>query len=350
MTENSKSTAFDFKQMIEQTIDAIVLISHGKIVYSNRAANQLLSFDERTPLNGLTMGLFLDPLDLPIFSDHLNEIRSGQKNAVTFPLSIHSSTNKKIPVEFTCQPFRDQEQCMAQLTIRDISERKAVEESMRQSEKLSVIGELSAGILHEIRNPLTSIKGFLQLMEASSEVHTDYMEIIMREIEQIERITNELLYFTKPNRERFTQFDLVEIAQETMTLFEGQALKQQVAIKLTSSNHHHFIVGDRTQLKQVFVNLVKNALEATAADGKITIDLSSSAHHEHISIRDTGEGMPKQVFENLGKSFFTTKQTGTGLGLMVTYSIIKNHKGKVIVTSEEHQGTTFHVIFPSINR
>lgn len=350
MSGNSKSTEFDFKRMIDQILDAIIILNREKIVYSNRAANKLLSFDENTPLYGLSLGLFIDPLDMPIFRSHLEEICSNKMSTVTFSLSIQSSKNNKIPSEITCHPFWDHEQQMVQITIRDISDRKAVEESMRQSEKLSVIGELSAGILHEIRNPLTSIKGFLQLMENSSQVNMDYMRIIMREIVQIEKITNELLYFTKPKREHFTQLDLSEIAQETISLFETQAIKQQTEMKMTMNGENHLSFGDRTQLKQVFVNLIKNALEATPTGGNIVINLWSADQEEHVTISDTGKGIPEQAFQNLGKSFFTTKATGTGLGLMVTYTIIKNHKGKVTVESEENKGTTFHLIFPKAHR
>ncbi|MCO7126819.1 ATP-binding protein [Sporolactobacillus shoreicorticis] len=348
MSSNSNSTELDFKKMIDLVMDAILILGGDEIVYSNRAANRLLSFDEHTSLSGLSIGMFLDPSDMPIIHASLNKICCRQSDMESVQLSIHSSSNVQIPAEITLLHFSDQDQSLVQLTIRDISTRKIAEESMIQSEKLSVIGELSAGILHEIRNPLTSIKGFLQLMQTTEQLNQDYLDIIMREIEQIEKITSELLYFTKPRSERFAQVDLSNIAHETLQLFESQAMNLRIQMVLDTGDCSHFIFGDKTQLKQVFVNLIKNALEAIHRDGTITIRLTSVDQYEKVLIQDTGSGIPQHIFNNLGKSFFTTKASGTGLGLMVTYTIVKNHKGSVNVTSKEHSGTTFHLRFPKV--
>ena len=348
MSSNSNSTEFDFKKMIDLVMDAILILSGDEIVYSNRAANRLLSFDEHTSLCGLPIGMFVDPLDMPLIHASLNKICCRQSDTESVQLSIHSSNNVQIPVEIALFYFPDEDQSLVQLTIRDVSNRKEAEESMIQSEKLSVIGELSAGILHEIRNPLTSIKGFLQLMQTTEKLNQDYLDIIMREIEQIEKITSELLYFTKPKSEHFSQVDLSNIVNETLQLFESQAVNLNTQMILDSDGASHFILGDKTQLKQVFVNLIKNALEAIHGHGTITIRLTSSEQYEKVLIQDTGSGIPQHIFNNLGKSFFTTKETGTGLGLMVTYTIVKNHKGTVNVTSKEHCGTTFHLNFPKV--
>jgi PAS domain S-box-containing protein len=346
MSGNSNSTELNFKKMIDQVIDAILILDDEQIVYSNRAADQLLSFDEHTTLCGLSIGMFIAPSDMPSMRGALEKICLAQMDTESIQLSVHSSKNIHFPAEITLHPFIEQHHPLVQLTIRDISAKKAAEESMIQSEKLSVIGELSAGIIHEIRNPLTSIKGFLQLMQSSEQINMDYIDIIMREIEQIEKITGELLYFTKPKCEHFATVDLGIIVQETLRLFETQALQHNIKMKLDTGTSTHFTNGEKTQLKQVFVNLVKNAFEASPDGGTITIRLSTADQSEEVFIQDTGSGMPERVFNNLGKSFITTKTTGTGLGLMVTYTIVKNHKGSVSVSSEENKGTTFHLSFP----
>ncbi|WP_176557864.1 ATP-binding protein [Sporolactobacillus terrae] len=347
MSGNRNSIDLNFKKMIDQIADAILVLSDETIVYSNRSANQILSFDERTPLSGISIGMFVNPEDMPLLRDALTKITTCQSEKHSLQLNIHSSNNFKLPALINVQLLQACDS-LVQLSIHDISARKAAEESMIQSEKLSVIGELSAGIIHEIRNPLTSIKGFLQLMQTSEKLNKDYLEIIMREIEQIEKITTELLYFTKPKSDRFTKINLTTIAQESVRLFETQTLKRNIKMCLEADNADdgHCLYGDKTQLKQVFVNLIKNALEATPKGGTISILLSSTANTEEISIQDTGSGIPEPLIHNLGRSFFTTKATGTGLGLMVTYTIVKNHNGSVHVQSEENKGTTFQLSFP----
>lgn len=346
MSGNRNSIDLNYKKMIDQIADAILVLSDETIVYSNRSANQILSFDERTPLSGISIGMFVNPEEMPLLRDALTKITTCQSEKHSLQLTIHSSNNFKLPVLINFQLLQACDS-LVQLSIHDISARKAAEESLIQSEKLSVIGELSAGIIHEIRNPLTSIKGFLQLMQTSEKLNKEYLEIIMREIEQIEKITTELLYFTKPKSDRFTKINLTTIAKESMRLFETQTMKRNIKLCLEADDGDgHCLYGDKTQLKQVFVNLIKNALEATPKGGTISILLSSTANTEQISIQDTGSGIPKPLIHNLGRSFFTTKATGTGLGLMVTYTIIKNHNGSVRVQSEENKGTTFHLSFP----
>lgn len=350
MDSNHKSVValLDYEQILENVRDAVIIIQEDNIIFANHASNELFSNDVQASINGLSIDLFIRPEDLLLLHERIHKDIFADSDHSVINLSILTDAGNQKPVEIAVDPLFGREKDLVQLTLRDISDRKAAEKSMMQSEKLSVIGELSAGILHEVRNPLTSIKGFLQLLQNEPVVNKDYVTIIMNEVEQIERIASELLYFTKPNAERFVSQDLKIIAEETLFLFEPQATKKNVKMDLIADSEFHRINGDKTQLKQVFVNLVKNAIEATPEHRKIKIVLSRTGQLEHVQISDEGHGVPEDVLGKLGKSFFTTKESGTGLGLMVTYNIIRNHNGIIKVDSKEKEGTTFTLTFPHI--
>ncbi|RYM05118.1 PAS domain S-box protein [Sporolactobacillus sp. THM7-7] len=343
----AKEYQIDFQHIVEHTSDGIIVLEADQIVYANPAAKRFLSL-KANPYKDLTIDSYLRAEDLVLLHEKMHRVIFYRTEREMIHLSMPVEGKKKKPLEVMITPLRSPDATLVQLTLRDISERRAAEQGLMQSEKLSVIGELSAGILHEVKNPLTAIKGFLQLLQKAPSRINEYLSILMSEVEQIEKITNELLYFTKPKEEHFVAQELTQIAEETLFLFESQASRKKVTFALQSEGKNHWINGDRTQLKQVFVNLVKNALEASAANDRITITLSSAGSLEQVQVRDTGVGIPKILLDKIGQSFFTTKESGTGLGLMVTFNIIRNHNGKMTVDSKENEGTAFTLTFPRI--
>lgn len=236
--------------------------------------------------------------------------------------------------------------------VQDITARKSAErelqqtqERIRQAEKLAVVGELAAGIAHEIRNPLTSIKGFLQL--SHSKFGTDYIEVMLREVERINEITNELLLLAKPQMEAYHKESISDIVQNVITLMQPEANLHGVILHVNVPTNLHSIVCNRSQLKQVFINLIKNSIEAMPQGGNITINAVSSPDGVTIKVTDDGLGIPLDRLDKLGEPFYTTKDRGTGLGLMVTYRIIQNHHGTIRVSSQRGQGTTFKIFLPA---
>lgn len=232
-----------------------------------------------------------------------------------------------------------------QIILRDLSEHKHAEELMIRSEKLSVAGQLAAGIAHEIRNPLTAIKGFLQLMHGEIEKDNQYFEIIFSELNRIEMILSELLMLAKPQETVFEKANVKTILLEVVTLLETEAILRNIVIEKKFSDENQEVVCDKNQLKQVFINLIKNAIEAMPNGGTVTISTKSENFSIVIEIKDEGEGIPKELLERLGEPFLTTKEKGTGLGLMITYKIVENHKGTIDVSSSE-KGTVFTIKLP----
>ncbi len=231
--------------------------------------------------------------------------------------------------------------------IKNVTEFYEIAAQLRKSDTLTIVGQLAAGIAHEIRNPMTALKGFIQLLESSvEEKHTLYFSVIQSELERIETIITDFLVLAKPQSVIYQLVDLREVIDHTIELLSAQALMYNIQFEKDFGDSIKKIKGDPNQLKQVIINLIKNAIEVMPKGGKVKLRLTNRMEGLEFSVRDHGCGIPADKLLNLGKPFYTTKEKGTGLGLMVSYKIIKEHKGKITVESELNKGTTFTVYLP----
>ncbi|WP_019156315.1 ATP-binding protein [Robertmurraya massiliosenegalensis] len=226
----------------------------------------------------------------------------------------------------------------------DITEKRNTEETLRKTEKLAMIGELAAGIAHEIRNPLTTIRGFVQLLNENG-IDSYFADTILDEIDRINFIVNEFMVFAKPHQIHFSECNLHQILSSVIKFLEPEANLKNVHIENHFAEEELCIPGERNQLKQVFLNLIKNSIEAMPNGGTICTSIVKTEDEISVIIIDQGIGMKLEQIKKLGEPFFTTKQNGNGLGLMVSYKIIQNHKGRIQVDSQLNEGTTFKITF-----
>ena len=225
-----------------------------------------------------------------------------------------------------------------------------VYEELKQKEKLAVIGQMAAAIGHEIRNPLSSLRGFTQLQQERYPNTNDYYPIMIQEIDRINSIVNDLMYIGKPRVIHFEKASIEEIIAYTLSITQQQAERQGVTVETTMAGPLPPLDCDEKQLKQVFINLIKNAIEAMPEGGRIEIRVKVLERQKMIvSIQDEGGGIAEDNLLNLGEPFFTTKKDGTGLGLMVTNQIIKEHLGEINIKSGLEKGTRAEVILPIIH-
>ncbi|MDR0139333.1 ATP-binding protein [Metabacillus idriensis] len=228
-------------------------------------------------------------------------------------------------------------------------ERKMMKQEIIRTEKLNTIGELAASIAHEVRNPLTVVKGFLQLMEKEKKNDEQYMRLILSEIGRAESILNDYLNFAKPKLKKIEEFQLSEVIHNVVYLLNAFAVKQ--GVKLSCQLHPGlYIETDRSQLKQALVNLIKNAIEATPEGGIVKVQLFFKNGHAHTVISDTGKGMSADQLSQIGTVFYSTKDKGTGLGTTVSLRIIETMKGRVAYKSELGSGTEVTMILPIKNK
>lgn len=206
-------------------------------------------------------------------------------------------------------------------------------------------GELAAVIAHEIRNPLTAIKGFLKLMH-ESENKEFYYQIMLSEIERTEHILTEMLSLAKPQKETLGEVDFCRILDQTILLFKPAAEFQGIKMVKKFSTDIPKVKGDGNQLKQVFINFIKNSMEAMPDGGSLTVEVMRNDSHILVRFADEGCGIPAEFLSKIGQPFFTTKEKGTGLGFMISKNIIEKHHGQLFISSEENKGTTIEMSFP----
>lgn len=210
--------------------------------------------------------------------------------------------------------------------------------------RLASVGQIAAGIAHEVRNPLTAVKGFLQLLQ--EQAPHNYIDIAQQELDNAISTLQNLLNVSKPDAEDepVTRFSLCAELESLLSLFQDQIYR--VTIEKSFEQPEVEISGRKNQLKRAFFNILKNSFEAIPGKGTIRISHSCDNNMVYVSISDSGVGIPREKLMLLGTPFFTTKSEGTGMGLTYVYSTVYQHGGSIRVESEEGQGTTFLLEFP----
>lgn len=238
------------------------------------------------------------------------------------------------------------------VTFKDVTNLRSLEEQVQRSDRLSMIGQIAAGAAHEIRNPLTSIKGFLQMfrstfIEKEMVKEENYADIMLIEIDRINELVNEFLLLSKRKNVSYDLVDVALVLKEIMPIIHSEATLHNVTVQYHAEEGLPRIIADRELLKQVFLNIGKNGIEAMADGGALTIQLRADHADKklHVDIHDTGPGIPNFVIDKIFDPFFTTKESGTGLGLSVCQRIIHD-MGGIIRVSCKGFGTTFTVSVP----
>lgn len=335
-----------YQRLIDNSIDTIAVIHQDKWVFVNESGVKLFEAADYPEMLGKTIFEDLHPHDHKHMKESLQSILTGKSEVQITNQSWNISQDKTIYTEMVCIPTTYFGEQAVQVILRDISDRKKTEELMLRSEKLSIAGQLAAGIAHEIRNPLTAIKGFLQIMHPDLKNHSQYFHIIFSELNRIEMILSELLMLAKPQETKFKKTNLISLLQDVSMLLETQANLNSVFIEQKHEDHNLMINCDQNQLKQVFINLFKNAIDAMPKGGKVSVHTKRVNDTVSITVKDEGEGIPSELMDRIGEPFLTTKEKGNGLGLMITYKIIEDHKGTIFVDSKLGEGSTFTVGLP----
>jgi two-component system NtrC family sensor kinase len=248
-----------------------------------------------------------------------------------------------------------------ELIIQEADAKLELERSLRQSEKLATVGQLASGLAHEIGTPLNIIYGRAEMIKKrlkGEEGIQKNLEIIVHQTERITKIIQQLLGFARKKKPEQTALNISTILETAVDLLNHQIQKQGVEVVKDLRENLSPVVGDPDQLQQVFLNLILNAIQSMPEGGRLCLSVSSKKiskqglecdlrQYVEVCVEDTGVGMEKEVIQNLFNPFFTTKDTGTGLGLMVTQGIVQDHEGWIDVGSEVGKGSIFKVYLPS---
>lgn len=236
------------------------------------------------------------------------------------------------------------------IIVRDITERTVTTELLKKLDTLNAVGQLAAGVAHEVRNPLTVIKGFMQLLQQEVGKDKEYLSLMLSEISSIEKVIQEFLSIAKPNATVFEPKNLCAILDNVVDLISTQATMNNIRITLNIDDENLLVECCEIQLKQVFNSILQNSIEAIQNGQEIVISVKKHNSTEvKICILDKGVGIPSERIKRLGEPFYSTKEKGTGVGLMMSYRIIESHGGKISIKSQVGKGTTVTLFFPIYN-
>ncbi|WNB92296.1 PAS domain S-box protein [Bacillus sp. NEB1478] len=342
-----KESEEKYRIIAENTNDLIGVVDlKGNVKYFSPSNRLLLGFDPSL-YDGKRIQGFFHPEDRPKVRIAINEMVNTQK-PVKFEVRCKHAHGHWVTLEANATPILNDNDQPASFVVvaRDLTERKKTEEMLRKSDKLSVLGQLAAGVAHEIRNPLTSIRGFLQLLQTKATENEEYYQIMLSELDRINSIVGEFMLLAKPQAMNFMKTDLRLLLNHVISILDTQAILTNVQIHFECESDTPEIWCVDNQIKQVFVNMLKNAIEAMPTGGSVHINLKKQGDHVITSFKDHGCGISEERIATLGEPFYTTKEKGTGLGLMICYKIVENHYGKILIDSKIDEGSTFSIMLP----
>lgn len=229
---------------------------------------------------------------------------------------------------------------------------------MYRADRLAILGQLAAGAAHEIRNPLTAIRSTIQYLSKGIDdaEKTEMMNELMEEVDRINKIVQGLLSFSKSSELETTQVDISQLLQQSLMLLNNLIVKQNIDVQITEQSRNAVVSADASQLKQVFLNVILNAIEAMSDNTEKHLSLIIKGgrlvdfkwRYLLISVTDNGKGIKSEEIENIFNPFYTTKTDGTGLGLPISYGIINRHGGEIEVNSSYGEGTTITIKLPQL--
>ncbi len=328
----------------------------NRIIYTNRATQEMLGFGEDEIKGKRLSDLLWDIYNGDEEPFEPKDINVKATRTEKSELLGRTKNGRKIPIGYNLSIIRNEsgEPVGKIIVFTDLTKVKELEEKLRQADKLKAIGELAAGIAHEIRNPLASISGSIEMLADSvelSEENLKLLRIILKESDKLNQTIEEFLTYAKEGTLDIQKRNILDIIKEVVDLLKDDyTFGKNVAIELDNCTKNNLeVLGDELQLKQVFINLLRNSSEAMPEGGTIKIVVESSNGDGKdilIKITDTGIGIPSQEQKRIFEPFYTTKKKGLGIGLSIAEKIIRSHRGDISIESREGKGTTLTVCLP----
>jgi two-component system sensor histidine kinase PilS (NtrC family) len=323
----------------------------GKIFSFNVAAEEITGF-KAADVIGSNIAELLGNVDFPKKSALEKSV--ANETPQRFETDIISPEGFAIHIGYGISPLFDENRNTSGLivTFQDLTEIRSMEESVRRKDRLAAVGRVAAGLAHEIRNPLGAMRGAIQVMQAQTppeSAQASLMEIVLRESDRLNKIITNFLTYARPRVSNFSEIDLREGISDTFTLLRhSPEILENHILECELPEEPVNISADPTQLKQIFWNLSRNALQSMPDGGTLRFDLIRlPMNRVQIVFTDTGCGMPPEQVEQLFEPFSNSTTGGTGLGLSIVYQIVRDHNGTINVRSLEGKGTTITLEFPT---
>ncbi len=331
----------EFSESILQNLSAaiIVLDKEGNITEWNKKAEIYFGRTKEQVIGKKIESLTQEMEDIQ--ETAFQAMRLKEEISLSSYLINLSGYEKYFDVKIS--PFWDSERLMLRgviITLEDVTDRVLMEMERKKQEKLAALGEMAARVAHELRNPITVLGGFIKRLEKNIEIpeaRTKYISIIANEIHRLEEIVNEILDFSRePRSLEFVDFNINKLITEVYLLLEEKIKEKNILFSFYTDNEDLEVNAERSRIKQVLINLIQNAVEATENGGKIDVRVEQLLDEVRVSVWNSGKPIARDVVQKLFVPFFTTKVHGTGLGLAICKKIIEDeHKGKIWVETDE---------------
>ncbi|MEO0227855.1 MAG: ATP-binding protein [candidate division WOR-3 bacterium] len=327
------------EKLINSVASGIIAVTASGIITTvNPEAERVFGFSREELL-----GYHIKSIDgiEPLWERIQGAINTG-KSIIRDEVEVLSKSGDRIPIGCNITPIigTDESATGCVVLFKDLSEIRKLEEQLRHAERLSYLGKMASWVAHEIRNPLTSIYGFAQLLPQANDddKRKFYISEILRGTQRINRIIDDILTFARARKIEFEKIDLKELIEKIV-----QELKVPVLINCEDTP---LIKGEEESIRRLFVNLINNSIEAMEQNGTIKVNFSTRDNFVLTEVIDNGKGIPEKDLKKLFTPFFTTKSRGTGLGLAIVKKIVDDHNGKIEIKSEVGKGTTCLVYLP----
>lgn len=343
----------EYVENILRTMDSgvITIDASGKVVLSNSTAERLTGMPSDT-LSRLTVdGL---PADLAL---QLKETLSDGQPLLQMEITLAAPGDRRTPLVCSSSALKDDRGTIigALIVFSDLSNVKALENEKRRAERLASLGALVSGIAHEIKNPLVAIRTFAELLPerfTDADFRDDFSGVVIREIERIDGLVGRLRGLATPSPATAPPVDLREPLVETLALLRAQCEQTRTTVRRELDTSPLFVAIDSSQLKQLFLNVLINAIEAMGAGGELTVKAHQRSRQGEpcvtVEILDTGPGIPDVIRSKIFDPFFTTKSRGSGLGLAICHSIVDAHRGTIRLENNQGRGARLSVEFPVV--
>lgn len=346
------------ESVIERAGDAISAVDlEGKILYWNEGAERIYGYTKEE-VEGKKLSEFLYPRDEKMKAQEeksleawMDRVRRGEVIS-NMEVKRQTKDGREIVTSMTLSPLRDAAGKItgASRICRDITQFKKAEAQLILAERLSSLGELTAGVAHELRNPLSGIKINTQILARRkdlTETERRILDSTLEGIDKIQKIVEDMLHFARPKPLHFKEEDIHEVIEKSLTIFQAKFKKGNIHLNFERAQDLPRLRIDTHQIQQVLINLMLNALQAMEKGGMLTLRTYPEDGGVGLEVRDTGVGIPETHLKKIFDPFFTTKSEGTGLGLSISLKILENHGAALEVASREGKGSVFTVHFPA---
>jgi PAS domain S-box-containing protein len=342
-----------FRRLVETSLDGIVLHSNLKLLYVNRACLEMFHYQEPAQMLNRSLLKFVDPQYRPVVERWQTQLQRGASTPRIFEMKGVKKDGSKFDIEGVSFPTTYEGRPAIQTHIRDITHKKHLEEHLSRTEKLAALGQLAAGVAHEINNPLGGILVYsyllLEDLVAGAPERTQ-VEKIVKEATRCKEIVQGLLEFSRHMPSKMVPLNINAVLEEVFSLVEDHLHFQNIQLVQGLDPELPPVLGDKSKLEQVFINLLMNGGESMQGEGRLSISTTVAQGGDLVFIRfqDTGPGIPEHLLSRLFDPFFTTKDVGkgVGLGLSISYGIIQKHMGRIYVERTGAEGTAFVIELP----